>query len=401
MSVIRKIFVCNDVKHTISIQESSDGDSYLFLVYQVADVLGKEYATRIQELMKDFNEHEKSITMNNSQDGTMEIILITEIGLYKLLGMVRNVSPNALPFQRWVITTLTELRISDSVQDQGDDFTIFDGEQADVVIPVPPPVVKKEKEYKYGQLQHDQKIKQYGQKDVIYTCKLNQLGKQYLIKMGRTCDLAGEVEQIKSDYGGVVIVLDVVECNDMNELEMRIREQTMLSVFYERTTKLNGSRSKTTYMLTSPQYRELLKAFHSIVRSIESKPPVQVADVKDECEMERLRVENNKLQLEQRKYELKAKLVDLKMMEMAAAASKQMPPPPPVMYHQQPVYEQKSVFSVMEDYGDDVSALGQDSVYSAYEQQQQQRNHGLPSKTNKSGVAANKRRLNADLYRRN
>ena len=392
MSVIRRIFVCNDVKHTISIQESSDGDSYLFLVYQVADVLGKEYVARIQELMKDFNEYEKSITLNNSQDGTMEIILITEIGLYKLLSMVRKVSPNAFPFQRWVTTTLMELRISDTVQDQGDDFTIFDGEQQDVVVMPPPPpqqpphVVKKEREHKYGPLQHEQKIKQFEKKDVIYTCKLNQLGKQYLIKIGRTCDLAGQVERIKSEYGGEVIVLDVVECADMNELEMRIREQTMIAAFYERTTKLNGSRSKTTYMLTSSQYRELLKAFHSIVRSIESKP-LPVAAVKDECEMERLRVENNRLQLEQRKYELKAKLVDLKMMEMAA--DKQ----PPVMYHQQ-----KSVFSVVEDYGDDVSALGQESVYSAYEQQRQ---HGLvpPTKTTKNGLA-NKKRLNADLYKK-
>ena len=117
MSITRKIYVQKEVKHTISIQESDDGETYLFLVYQVADVIAMD----VQTLIKDFDDSEKSITLSNSQDKSVEIILITEIGLYKLLDMVRTSSQPAMLFQRWIIKTLTEMRVAVE-----DNFTIFE-----------------------------------------------------------------------------------------------------------------------------------------------------------------------------------------------------------------------------------------------------------------------------------
>lgn len=407
MSITRKIYVQKEVKHTISIQESDDGETYLFLVYQVADVIAMD----VQTLIKDFDDSEKSITLSNSQDKSVEIILITEIGLYKLLDMVRTSSQPAMLFQRWIIKTLTEMRVA--VEE--DDYTIFEErsllQQEDEVnfgtiqfVPPKPVAVAAVdvKEFKYGKSQHDSKLKQFAKKEVFYTCKLNQMGKQYLIKMGRTCDLAEQVQQNGRKYGGDILILDVFESSNMAEFERRLCEQTMIKMFYEKTATLDGSKSVATYMLTSTQYKEMIKMFRAILKAIDDVvvavpapillPPLPPSSVDSLAyETEKLKVENNKLLLDQRKYELKTKMIELKMMELQQQQQQQQ---------QTPIYKKESsVYSAIDDYDDNVSALGQGSVFSACEKYA----NVLPTKTRtavKDPTGGAKRRLNSDLKKK-
>ena len=435
MSITRKIYVQKGVSHTISIQASNDGETYLFLVYQVADVIGMD----VQSLIKDFNDTEKSITLSNSQDGSVEIILITEIGLYKLLNMVRTTSQPAMLFQRWVVKTLAEMRVSDeenAAAEEDDNYTIYAGpsmiedyddvnmgtvtfpqeEAKTQVKPAPTPATSNhhQKEYKYGKLQHDQKLKEFAKKEVFYTCKLNQLGKQYLVKIGRTRDLTEQVLQLGKDYGVEVLVLDVFVCSNLTQFERRLREQTMLQLFYEKTTTSDGSKSVATYMLTSNQYKEMIKMFQSIIRAIDDAvavvpplPPVPVVVDSFAYETEKLKVENNKLLLDQRKYELKTKMIELKMMEMQRQQQQQQPAvvvaEPMMMYHK----KESSVYSAIDEdreYDDDVSALGQGSVFSACEKYGAVvKQHVIPTKTARNGGiggGAKRRILNSDLKKK-
>jgi len=410
MSITRKIYVQKEVRHTISIQESDDGETYLFLVYQVADVIAMD----VQSLIKDFDDSEKSVTLSNSQDKSVEIILITEIGLYKLLNMVRTSSQPAMLFQRWIVKTLTEMRVADE-----DNFTIFEEcsllQQADdevnfgtiQFVPPPPVAAVAVKEFKYGKPQHDLKLKQFAKKEVFYTCKLNQMGKQYLIKMGRTRDLAEQVQQNVRKYGGNILILDVFEPSNVAEFEHRVVEQTMIKMFYEKTATLDGSKSDATYMLTSTQYKEMIKMFCAILKAIDDvvvavpapillPPPLPPSSLA--YETEKLKVENNKLLLDQRKYELKTKMIELKMMELQQQQQQQQ-------QQQTPVYKKESsVYSAIDDYDDNVSALGQGSVFSAACEKYNNNNANiLPTKTRtavKDPSGGAKRRLNSDLKKK-
>jgi hypothetical protein len=374
----------------------------------VADVIAMD----VQSLIKDFDDSEKSVTLSNSQDKSVEIILITEIGLYKLLNMVRTSSQPAMLFQRWIVKTLTEMRVADE-----DNFTIFEEcsllqQDDDEVnfgtiqfVPPPPVAAVAVKEFKYGKPQHDLKLKQFAKKDVFYTCKLNQMGKQYLIKMGRTCDLAEQVQQNVRKYGGNILILDVFEPSNVAEFEHRVIEQTMIKMFYEKTATLDGSKSDATYMLTSTQYKEMIKMFCAILKSIDDVvvavpaplllPPLPPSSLA--YETEKLKVENNKLLLDQRKYELKTKMIELKMMELQQQQQQQ----------QTPVYKKESsVYSAIDDYDDNVSALGQGSVFSACEKYNNNNNNAnvLPTKTRTAvkdpSGGAKRRLLNSDLKKK-
>jgi hypothetical protein len=402
MCIIRKTFIHGGNNHVISIQTSGNtDDNYLFLVYQISDTLGVD----VKDIVKDFDDSEKSITLTNSQDGTVEIILITEIGLYKLLDIVsrQQTSNITYTFKRWLFKTLSELRINDNDDDEDptEDFTIQEEPSiitaATAIKPTNNNDKKHKKEYKYGKLQHDDKLKQYANKDVFYTSKLNQMGKQYLIKIGRTHDLATLTPQNIIDFGGEILLLDVFQCSDLTEFERRLQEQTMLQAFYQKTNTLDGTITPKTFMLTSSQYKMMIQMFHDIIKTIDiNNDTANKQTTATTCEIERLKIENNKLLIEQRKYELQTKQVELKILELN-------------LHKNTPTFiPQPSVYSALdddEDYGDNVSALGQESVFSVANNIHA-KHHELPTKTQNhrygqhNGGINKQRRLNSDLIRR-
>ena len=406
MCIIRKTFIHGGNNHVISIQTSGNtDDNYLFLVYQISDTLGVD----VKDIVKDFDDSEKSITLTNSQDGTVEIILITEIGLYKLLEIVsrKQTSNITHTFKRWLFKTLSELRINDNDDDEDatEDFTI---QEEPSIISAATAIKttnnnndkKHKKEYKYGKLQHDDKLKQYANKDVFYTYKLNQMGKQYLIKMGRTHDLTALTPQNINDFGGEILLLDVFQCSDLTEFERRLKEQTMLQAFYQKTNTLNGTIATNTFMLTSSQYKMMIQMFHNIIKTIDNdNDAANKLTTATTCEIERLKIENNKLLIEQRKYELQTKQVELKILELNL--HKNTPPfiPPTSIY--------SALDDDEEDYGDNVSALGQDSVFSVANKIHA-KHHEIPTKTQHqnhrygqhNGGINKQRKLNSDLIRR-
>ena len=86
---------------TINIQGTPEEP--LFQANQIGSLLG---LVNIRETIKDFDEDEKGAVSGADSTGRQQTILfLTELGLYRLLGMSRK--PCARPFQKWVAKTVT------------------------------------------------------------------------------------------------------------------------------------------------------------------------------------------------------------------------------------------------------------------------------------------------------
>jgi len=100
---ILKAFNLDDKEVHINI--SGTQDDPLFQANQIGTLLG---LTNIRATLRDFDEDEKVVNTIYTIRGNQETTFLTEIGLYKLLGMSRK--PIAKVFQKWVIQVVKEIR---------------------------------------------------------------------------------------------------------------------------------------------------------------------------------------------------------------------------------------------------------------------------------------------------
>ena len=81
--------------------------NHFFQANQIGKILG---IGNISESLKDFGEDERSLLFTETSFGIKETNFLTELGLYRLLGRSRK--PIASTFQKWMIKTIKEIRIT-------------------------------------------------------------------------------------------------------------------------------------------------------------------------------------------------------------------------------------------------------------------------------------------------
>ena len=98
----------SDAKGMCSINIQGTPEDPLFQANQIGSLLG---LVNIRETIKDFDEDEKdAVSTTDSMGRNQTILFLTELGLYRLLGMSRK--PCARPFQKWVAKTVKEIRLT-------------------------------------------------------------------------------------------------------------------------------------------------------------------------------------------------------------------------------------------------------------------------------------------------
>ena len=90
---------------TINIQGTPEDP--LFQASQIGELL--EIAA-IRSTVRDFDDDEKVVHTVHTLGGPQSTVLLTELGLYRLLGMSRK--PFARPFQKWVAKVVKEIRLT-------------------------------------------------------------------------------------------------------------------------------------------------------------------------------------------------------------------------------------------------------------------------------------------------
>ena len=180
---ILKAFSLIDETHNINIQGTVENP--LFQANQIGKLLG---INNISQAIKDFEEDERSLILNETSFGIKETNFLTESGLYRILARSRK--PIAAIFQKWMINTIKEIRVNGMYQLKQENE-----------------VDKKLMEIKGELQQHRIYLDAYNNKKIVYVCKLRNVDDKILIKIGKSEHLTKRMRQILDTYNDVTPAL--------------------------------------------------------------------------------------------------------------------------------------------------------------------------------------------------
>jgi prophage antirepressor-like protein len=230
---IVKAFISNE--ETCNINIIGTYDEPLFQANQVAKILG---IVNIRTSIVNFEEDEKVVRTTVTGGGSQDVLFLTEIGLYRLLGMSRK--PIAKKFQKWVANIIKEIRINgkyklecqlkDVIEKSSNDNDIF---------------------------RHKNILKSFDDKPGVYIGKIKKLeNDKIIIKIGSSHALDKRSTDLKKFFGNFNLI-DFFPANRYRAFERSIHNDPNVNK-YKYIEEINGNTSTETYCVTNEFYSELV-----------------------------------------------------------------------------------------------------------------------------------------------
>ena len=176
---ILRAFSLNDREHLINIQGTIEDP--LFQANQICDLLGiKSFRSHID----DFTDEHKVLCQIKTNGGLQEVIFLTELGLYKLLGRSRK--DIAAKFQNWIVKVIKEIRITGM-------YRLNEEKEVD----------KKLLENNQNIINNRTFIKAFHNKNVIYICKFKNIDEKFIIKIGSTQNIKERIYNLNNQFENI------------------------------------------------------------------------------------------------------------------------------------------------------------------------------------------------------
>jgi len=267
---ILKAFSLIDETHNINIQGTVENP--LFQANQIGKLLGM---SNIRENLRDYDDDERLVILTDTLGGQQQLLFLTELGLYKILGRSRK--PIAAIFQKWMINTIKEIRVNGM-------YKLKQENEVD----------KKLMTIKGELQQHRIYLDAYNNKKIVYVCKLRNVDDKILIKIGKSEELVKRMRQILSTYNDVTpVLLNVFESSDFSNFETHIHGDNFIKKYRFNETSKNGKGSREIYLVNEEEYNEMIK----IIKII--KPQYDNNDLKLlEKQIEAGQVESERLKIQ-------------------------------------------------------------------------------------------------------
>jgi len=196
----------------------------LFQANQVAKILEIK---NINSIIKFFDNDEKIIKSTN--ESSEEILFLTIIGLYRLVGMSRK--PIAKKFQKWIANVIKEIRLNSKYE--------LESQIKDTI-------EKLEKDNDL--LRHQNILKSFDDKSGVYIQKIQKLeNNKMIIKIGSSHALNNNIDNL----------IDFFPANRYRALERSIHNDPNINK-YKYIEEINGNTSTETYCITNEIYSELV-----------------------------------------------------------------------------------------------------------------------------------------------
>ena len=107
MDIVR-VFTDAGLEQGVTINIQGTPEEPLFQANQLGELLD---IVAIRSTIRDFDDDEKAVRTTNTSGGEQSTTFMTELGLYRLLGMSRE--PIVRSFQTWVAKVVKEIRLTD------------------------------------------------------------------------------------------------------------------------------------------------------------------------------------------------------------------------------------------------------------------------------------------------
>ena len=227
-----KAFIDNELTAEINIQGTSDDP--LFQANQIGKLLDIK---DINSTIRDFDDDEKEAHSMHTLGGEQKVIFLTEIGLYKLLGMSRK--PIAKKFNKWVTTVIREIRKTGQYKLEGELKNVIENSKLEI-----------EKN------RHNLLIEKYNNIPGAYFGKIQEIDDKLIIKIGSTHDIDRRTIDLKK-YFSSFILLDFFEANRYRALETSLLKDANIKQ-YEYIEPINGHVSTETFLIPKEFYTTML-----------------------------------------------------------------------------------------------------------------------------------------------
>lgn len=282
MEIIR-YFEENSIKQPVKIIGSSDDPLFK------ADDIGNIFDIKnIRSSLKHFEMDEKVYKIEETNGGKQTTTFLTEIGLYRFITMSRK--PFAKKFQRWMFEVIKEIRINGKYE-----LNTIENKML---------IEKEFFEMSKKMERHKALIQGFKEQNVVYVCEMtHQFQGNTLIKIGETCDISERINCLSNQFAQPIYLLDVFKCENNHGFEQFLHKLPVFieNRFYDKFE--NGSSSKEIYILQNDFNLEYVKKI--IKKNIE---PFEKISYEDYLENQRLEVEKMKIELKQKEIELMSEI---------------------------------------------------------------------------------------------
>lgn len=286
------------VDKNIEINIKGTIDNPLFQANQIRSILGIK---NISDSLSDFLEDEKVIEKNYTLGGMQNLIFLTEIGLYKLLG--RSKKPIAALFQKWVFNTVKEIRINGI-------YKLNEEKEID----------KKLLKHNYDINNHKTYLKAFDKKNVVYICKFKNIEDKLLIKLGSSQDVKQRISHIANAFESIdPIIIDITEIDNHIKFETFLHNNDFIKKFYYPISNKECKISKETYLVNEEECKEFIKIidnfknkFINIDKEYElKKQELSLEKIKLSIELENIKLKQKELNQKELETEIELKKLEL------------------------------------------------------------------------------------------
>ena len=295
---ILKAFNLNNEEYKINIQGSIDEP--IFHAKQIGQLLN---LTNIHESLKDFSDDEKILHSTYSNGGQQKTMFLTELGLYRLLG--RSNKPIANTFQKWMISTIKEIRINGMYQ--LNEKNIID---------------KQLIEYNCNLKNHKIFLQSYESKNVVYVCKIKNFEDKIIIKIGSSQSLKERISHISTSFNlEQILLLEVIQSDNHTKFERFLHKNDFIKNYFYTLEMKDGSMAKETYLVNQEQFDEIIKIMHKFKYNFENKYNKALEELRLKKEImkennEKIILQQKELDLEQKKLDLEQKKIEYEIKKM-------------------------------------------------------------------------------------
>jgi prophage antirepressor-like protein len=294
---ILKAFSLLDTEYQINIQGTLEDP--LFQSNQIGKMLG---ISNIRENMRDFSENEKGVSLTDTSGGKQEMVFLTEMGLYRVLGRSRK--PIAHKFQQWMVSVLKEIRINGMYKLQQDRE-----------------VDKQLHQYKCDVATHKTLLKAYAKKNVVYICKFHKVDDKFIIKIGSTQDIKERLANISKSFNcQEPLLLDIFENNNYSKFERKIHRHEYISKHCGKITKVDGTISRETYLVDDKIYQDFIAIINQIKPEFAPQDVIAIEELKivqkdRQIKLTELKIQQLQIEFEMKKMDLELKKIQSTMEE--------------------------------------------------------------------------------------
>jgi prophage antirepressor-like protein len=295
---ILKAFKLNNEEYKINIQGSIDEP--LFHAKQIGQLLNLK---NIHENLKSFSDDEKIIIETYSNGGQQKTLFLTELGLYRLLG--RSNKPIANTFQKWMVSTIKEIRING----------MYQLNQTNIID-------KQLIEYNCNLKNHKIFLQSYESKNVVYVCKIKDFEDKIIIKIGSSQSLKERISHISTAFNlEQILLLEVIQSDNHTKFERFLHKNDFIKNYYYPLQMKDGNMSKETYIVNQEQFDEIIKIINKFKYNFENKDNKDLEELKLKTEImkennEKIILKQKELDLEQKKLELEQKKLEFEIKKM-------------------------------------------------------------------------------------